>query len=161
MFFPILVCVAVSLIVVAWAFNTSSPGLRDASLQVNLTLPSGTSAVTSTGIDTGLRGPNDFFPEGFEFLIEAPSLNTSQLPDGKTMSYSIAHSPNADMSGATVQYTNVLVQTGAGGIGAVAAQARAKLPHGPIGQYVGLIATPSASGAGDASAAKATLSAVF
>jgi hypothetical protein len=93
-----------------------------------------------------------------ELLIQAPALTTGQLADAATMKYSVQHAASADFSDATLLAGDVLVQTGAGGAGAAAAEVRVGLP-GDVKRYVRVRAINSA--AGNASTKSLTESLVF
>jgi hypothetical protein len=137
------------------AFATS-PNLRDALLKITRALPASTTAVTSTAIDMGNTTALASQPGNLEFLLTAPAVTTSQLPDAKTFTYKIIHSDNSDLSSPADLLSSVIVQTGAGGAGAAGATKRFRLPS-DAKRYIGVVVTPSASGTGDASGASATL----
>ena len=115
-------------------------------------------AAASTAINTASIdiGAGDFLPQ-LEFEIQAPVLNTTQLPDTRTVTYLVADSAN-DSSFATI-YDSVLVQTGASGAGAAAANARFSLPA-ETRRYIRVTATTGAS-TGDCSAVTVSLVALF
>lgn len=126
----------------------------DALLQKTKALPNGAAAITSDAIDLG-QGANI---EKHEFVISAPALTTAQLPNTQTMTYALVTSPNANLSSPTVINASALVQTGADGAGAAAADVALRLPT-VCDRYVGVKATKS--GAGDASAASVTIALKF
>jgi len=135
--------------------------LKDASLKLTRALPASTSAVTSTALDTGKTTSLGAQPGEVEFLISAPAVSLAALPDTKTMTYALVQSSAADLSGATVLFDNLIIQTGATGTDpAVAATKRLRLPSDAL-RYIGLRITPSASGTGDASGVSATLEPLF
>lgn len=134
-----------------------SYAVGDAALSVSIALPTGASAVTSSSIDLGHNSTGANLAD-YEFLISAPALNSTQLPNSQTMTYAIVTSASADLSSPTVVNASVLVQTGADSVGADAATARYRLPT-DCQRYVGVKATKS--GSGDASAASVVLSAKF
>jgi hypothetical protein len=145
--------------------NPSLPNLQDASLNQSLALPSAASTtVTSTGIDTGATTADAYQIGGIDYLLTAPALNTTQLPDTKTVTYSILVSAAANMGTPTTLSASVIVQTGAGGVGAASATYRFRLPSqlpGGTGiRYVGFKAVTGAA-TGDCSAASATLQPMF
>lgn len=133
-----------------------SLALKDAQLKGTLALPSGASSVYGAAIklDNTARGA---FPGEVEWLVTAPALVVGKLADASTMKYSVTVSANADGSSPTIVYPDVIVQTGAGGAGAVAATKIVRLPVSVTG-YVALKITNSA--AADASAVSATLEAL-
>lgn len=134
-----------------------SLNLKDAKLKKNKALPNGAAATTTDAIDLG-HGSGGELVADVEFVINAPALGATPLPDGKTMIYAVVESDNADLSSPTVVYDRVLVQTGAGGAGAVAASKRFRLPT-TVKRYIGVRATGSA--AGDASASSFNFEALF
>ncbi len=140
-------------IVMAPAFAAN---LRDATLKLTVALPNGINTVYATpGIDTGITTAQGIQPGGIEFLLSAPALTTVQLPDAKTMTYGILMDTVDPIDGSSsVLYAAILVQTGAGGAGAAAASVRFRLPSGAK-RIIGFSAVNS--GAGDATAASATL----
>lgn len=131
--------------------------VRDGALKVTRALPNGAAAVTSTSIDLG-HGTTGSHVTDTEFLIESPALTTAQLPDTKKITYDVVTSVNADLSSPTVVAAAVLVQTGAEGAGAAAAEQRFRLPS-DCKRYVGIKATND--GTGNASGVSATLSMLF
>lgn len=130
--------------------------IRDASLMNTRALPNGAATVNSTGIDLELTSRSDFVA-GAELLIEAPACNTTQLPDTQTLTYTVQHATDSGFSSPVTLFSGIL-QTGAGGAGAVAATKRVGIPS-DVSRYVRLQIVKS--GAGDATAAIATLSLVF
>lgn len=131
--------------------------IKDSQLVNTRALPNGAATVNSAGIDLGLTPRSDFVA-GAEFLIEAPALGATPLPDAKTMKYSLYHDTAADFGTETPLYLDEITQTGAGGVGAVAASKRLGIPS-DVKRYVRMKIVGSASG--DATAASATLSLVF
>lgn len=141
-----------------WA--AGQPGVRDALLKITRALPASTTAVVSTSIDTGAATTDATQPAFPEWLLTAPAVTTTQLPDAKTFTYDVVASASADLGTPTTVLGAVIVQTGAGGAGAAAATFRFRLPSvlpGTGSRYLGFRVTPSASGTGDASGASATL----
>lgn len=100
-----------------------------------------------------------------EFQISAPALNTTQLPDAKTMKYSVMLDTVDPIDGSsTVYLLDLITQTGAGGAGAAAQTKKFRLPSDlanilASARILGARAIGSASG--DASGASATLEALF
>lgn len=134
-----------------------NPTMKDTGLQVTKALPNGAASVTTDAIDLG-HGANGQFLAQCELLIEAPALVVGDLADAATMKFDIVQSANSDLSSPTVVAKEVLVQTGAGGVGAAAAAARFR-PATNSARYVGVKATNS--GVGDASDKSVTVSLVF
>ena len=99
---------------------------------VAVALSTASASVYTTGIDTGnyTVGPGengDVLFEG-EFLISGPVLNTTQLPDTRTITYNVQASTESTFASPTYIYKTVLLQTGASSAGAAAATARFRLP---------------------------------
>lgn len=155
----LLIALVVMVIATSAAFATS-PSLGDASAKLTLALPNGAATTYATpGIDTGVTPGLGVQNKDVEFLLTAPALNTTQLPDTKTMKYSILlDTVNPIDASSTVHLADVITQTGAGGAGAAAATFRFKLPSN-ASRILGFKAVGSASG--DASGASATLEALF
>lgn len=133
--------------------------LQDADSEVKKTfaLSNGAGATQSAGINLGHTTKEDHLAE-CELLITAPALNTTQLPDTETMTWSVEVDDNASFSSATVLNSAALVQTGAGGAGAAAATARVRLPSN-VEQYVRVKATKT--GTGDCSGLSGTAQLMF
>lgn len=138
----------------------SNFNLKDANLKVSRALPASASAsVTSaTAIDLG-HGSNGNPLFSGELLVTAPAVNTTMAPDTRTFTYDLVSSANSDLSSPTTVVAGIIVQTGAGGVGAVGASARYK-PASDSKRYYGVKITSGASTT-DASAVSATLEAVF
>ena len=114
--------------------------VQDAKLKDTGALPaSGGATAELAGIDLGVQ---EEFYAPCEFVIEAPSLNSTELPDGETVTYRVQESGDGE-SWSTL-YDSVLVQTGASGSGADAAQERVRLPS-DCGRYVRVQAETSTS----------------
>lgn len=137
--------------------------IRDALMKQTLVLPSAANTNTSgaTGLDTEATSAADFVALT-ECLVTAPALNTTQLPNAATMTYNLLASANSNMAGAVVLQSAVLTQTGAGGVGAAAATARARIPTniGITGRFVALQAVGAASN-GNCAGSSATLEFLF
>lgn len=131
--------------------------IEDASLQRSVTLPNGANTTNSTAIDLK-QGPTGSFVADTEVVINAPALTVGQLADTQTITYSLRHSPNADLSGDSELAASLILQTGAGGVGAVAAERRVRLPSN-VQRYVFLRALKV--GASNASTASGTMKMVF
>lgn len=142
----------------AWlAFGALGMGFLNTDLQLTKTraLPASASAtVDGAAIDLGHGAFGDFLADA-ELKLSAPATNATMTPDTRTMTYSIIHSDNSDLSAPSVLYSSVLVQTGAGGAGAAAATVTVRLPV-DVKRYVGVRIVSGASTA-DASAVAATL----
>jgi hypothetical protein len=129
------------------------PRMRDAALSVAHILPVGAAVVVSASLDCGpLTTQGGFVPNAeAEFLLEAPALSTAQLPDGTTITYDFIASANADLSSSVVLHKSALIQTGAGGVGAIAAEATFRPAVAENHRYFGWqatgVATVAASGA--------------
>src|SRR5689334_14896285 len=142
---------------------SGGPSVQDASLSTNTALSSSTNgtATQATGIDTEASSLSDFVALT-EFLVSAPALNVTQLPNAATMTYSVIASANSNLAGSTTLQANVIVQTGAAGAGAAAATARVRIPSniGVTGRYVGLTAV-GANNQANAAAVSMNLKALF
>ncbi len=120
-------------------------------------LPSGAAATTTDAIDLGnITGD---FRADVELLLQAPAMGATPMADGKTMTYAVMGSNSSDLSGPVILADKLLVQTGAGGVGVSAAEARWRPPTNLAYRYVGVRATGSTTG--DASGSSMTLKAVF
>ncbi len=106
--------------------------VQDASLKQTQALPA--AASTSTAC-TGFDLMNNAVVAGqaaivgrFELQITAPALSTTELPDTKTCTYSIEHADTSNFASPVVLADKVILQTGAGGVGAAAVTAQFRLP---------------------------------
>jgi len=137
------------------------PYLTDASLSTTTALPSSANtAVTGAATDT-LNSSYADTAQRMEWEIDAPALNTTQLPNNAMMSYAVVMSASSNMGSPVLIYDNVIQQTGAGGAGAAAATARFRLPFQPGGQnstlrYLAIRAT-GANGNANCAASSYTL----
>ena len=129
--------------------------IRDALLKTSDALPNGaTTTVYGTSIDTG-DGANGELVARHEFLLTYPALSTTILPDTRTMTYSIVSETTSTLdSSATVEIPSIVVQTGAGGVGAAGGTIRYRTRVG-VNRYVGVKVVSGASTT-DASATKVT-----
>lgn len=123
--------------------------VRDANLKITLTLPNQASNTVNSGnsIDSECTSAADFVART-EMLISAPALNTTVLPDTKTMTYALLASANSNMAGAVIVLNSAIVQTGASGAGSAAKTVRYKLPTDialTYGRYIGLQAVSGAN----------------
>ena len=129
--------------------------LKDALVKGTRALPSAASTtVDGAAIDLGHGSFGDYVAPS-EFKLTAPALTTTMAPDTRTMTYSVIHSDNADLSSPTVLYASFLTQTGAGGVGAAAASATFRVPV-DVKRYLGLRIVSGVSIA-DSSTVSATL----
>jgi hypothetical protein len=127
----------------------------DAVLAVTRALPAAASAtVNSTGIDLEVGTRSDFVAYS-ELLVSAPALSTTILPDTRTMTYHVQHDTDPAFGTAVTIANSLIVQTGAGGVGAAATTARFKLPTN-VKRYIRLQIVSGASTT-DASATSATM----
>lgn len=132
------------------------PLLADAGLKVTKALPNGAASVTTDAIDMG-NSSGDFRAD-CELLIQAPAMGTTPMGDAKTMKYQVLGSANSDLSAPTILADQILIQTGAGGAGCAAAEARWRPPSN-CPRYIGVKATGSTTG--DASGSSVTAKLVF
>ena len=119
-------------------------------------LPAAPGSIQSDPIDLG-PGSNRGLKR-LELEIQAPALNTTELPDTETTTYDMEHSDTSG-SGYVDLALGVAVQTGASGAGAVAQKTRFGLP-GDVKRFVNVKATSSAT-AGDQSGKTVALVAMF
>jgi len=102
--------------------------MKDALLKQTKALPTAAAGSTSTtGIDLGESTRGDFLAD-VEFLLSAPALTTTMLPDTKTATYIIEHDTDSAFGTAATLIDKAIVQTGAAGAGAAAATYRFRLP---------------------------------
>ncbi len=128
--------------------------MKDASLVKTRALPAAAGTVHSEGMELPTVSSRGVGDTPSDFVCECPELNTTQLPDSKTATYTLQHDTDSAFGTAETLAT-VAVQIGTGGAGAAAVTRRIGIPsdHKP---HVRLAVTTSA-GAGDCSAATATL----
>jgi hypothetical protein len=131
--------------------------VQDALLQRNVTLPNGAATTNTTSIDLEQGVQGEFLADA-EVLIDAPALTTGELGDTQTITYSIRQSANADFSNDTELLGGLILQTGAGGAGAAAAQRRVRLPS-TTQRYIRLRAVKT--GASNASTKSGSIRLVF
>lgn len=131
--------------------------MNDAKLVKSFALPNGAVTVNSTGIDLGHDALGDFLA-GAEVIINAPALTVGELADTQTITYSLRHSDAADFSGDSELLGGLIVQTGAGGAGAAAAEKRVALPT-DVKRYIRTRAVKA--GASNASTANGSMKMVF
>ena len=104
---------------------TAPRGFQRADSLLNRTkaLPVGATTVVAAAIDLQQNGTGSFVAD-VEFQLDAPLLTAAELPDTKTITYSVLASANADMSSPDVIHAAILTQTGDGVDGAAAATAK-------------------------------------
>jgi len=134
-------------------------GVRDANFIALKALPASAGSTNTSGLDLGLQTARGARLGECELQIDAPALNTTQMPDSQTATYKLETAVDAAFTSAKTVADKVIVQTGAGGAGAAAAVARMKLAT-DWQQYIRLTVTTSAS-AGDCSAVSMTLTLMF
>jgi hypothetical protein len=130
---------------------------QDAQLIQTKALPNGAAAVNSDAFDLELTSRSHFTAE-CELTISAPLLAVGELANAATMKYDVECDSDAAFGSPRVLAKEVLVQTGAGGVGAAAATARFRLPS-DVERYLRVKATNS--GAGNASAKSLTVALGF
>jgi hypothetical protein len=132
----------------------------DAALKETKALPNGAATIVSTGIDLGIitGGMNRNLGD-YEGLIQAPALVVGDLANAATMKYTVQGATDAAFTSPIAIFTDLLTQTGAGGVGAAAAEVRYRLPVNHPYRYVRVQAINS--GAGDASDKSLTHKLVF
>jgi hypothetical protein len=134
--------------------------LKDTLQKITRALPgaASTSVTSTTAIDLG-HGVNGNPMFRGELLISAPAVTTVMVPDTRTQTYDLISSANSDLSSPVTVVAGIILQTGAGGVGAAAATARYK-PASDSKRYYGIKVTSGASTT-DSSAVSATLELVF
>lgn len=114
--------------------------VQDYSTRVTKTLPASNTVAYSAGLDLG-HTTNGRVPPGTEVRIKAPALAVGELSDAATMIYKLQMDTDAAFGSPTDFYGAVLLtQTGAGGVGAAAAEKRVALPS-DCERYIRLAAT--------------------
>lgn len=131
--------------------------IADVNLKVTKALPNGAATITSDGIDLGHSTRGDHLAM-CSLVLNAPACTTGELGDTQTLTYSIEHDDASDFSGVATLFSSVIVQTGAGGAGAVAAEKEFTLPP-DVKRYVR--AKCVKTGATNASTASLTLALKF
>lgn len=133
--------------------------VRDKSLTVSKALSNGAGAVYTDGIDLGHGTHPQVMLPNFEIEIDAPALTTTLLPNSETMTYDIQHDDDPAFGTVATLLTAVVVQTGAGGVGAAAIEAtKARLPSS-VKRYIRMKVTKT--GTGNASTVSGTMRLVF
>jgi len=118
--------------------------IRDAALSSTAALPNGAATTYSGTFDLQLTSRGEFLT-GHDFVIEAPACTTGILPDAGTIKYTLQHDSDSAFGSPTDLYPDVLTQTGAGGVGCIAATKRIALPSN-VERYVRVKAVKSGSG---------------
>jgi len=142
-------------------FPTNTRSILDANYIITTALPNAASTtVNGTSMDLGDALAGTPFPttESVNYVVLAPALTTTILPDTRTMTYTVQDSAD-NSSFAAIATLGTSVQTGAGGVGAAAATYTYKLPPGTR-RYVRLSIASGASTT-DASATSATAELAF
>jgi len=140
--------------------DRAQPKVKHTTFEETKALGTADGTVTTTGFDLGaMSARGAFLAEPLELVIEAPALNTTQLPDADTNTYSIETDDNPGFSSAKIIADKVILQTGAGGAGAAAVTARFRLPT-DVEQYV-RVKSVLAGGTGDCSGADMVVSLRF
>ena len=126
------------------------PNLQDANFEQSAAIPTGATPSAIAGFDLGQSDRGEFLAQ-CELVIQAPALVVGSLPNAHTVTYAIQASDDPTWANGTAAPTRtvadkVLVQTGASGAGAAAAEARFRFPT-DIERYVRVAATGSASAA--------------
>lgn len=133
--------------------------LRDAGFTQTLALGTSDATVVTTGFDLGALSARGARLADVELKLDAPALNTTQLPDADTCTYSVETDDDVAFGSAKILTSALLLQTGAGGAGAAAASARFRLPS-DCERYVRVKAI-LAGGTGDCSGSSLVASLVF
>lgn len=101
-------------------------GLGDSTYRLTKALPNGAATIVTDGID--LETSTGEFIAPVEFEVIAPALTTGELADTQTITYSIETATDLAFTSPVVLMASFLVQTGAGGAGAVTATKRFTVP---------------------------------
>lgn len=146
---------ALMVAVIAMTLNMAQQNVKDAALKITLALPNGAATSTPTaGIDTQ-KGTSGQQVGVEEWLLTAPACTTTELADTQTITYSIKHSDNADLSSSALLFGgSEIIQTGAGGAGDVLKTKRFRLPS-DAKRYIFFITVKA--GASNASTKSGTL----
>jgi hypothetical protein len=126
--------------------------VQDALLSNTTALPSSASSTVHAASFDLENGPFGDAVADFQFNVSIPALNATELPNGDTLTVDIEHS--LDNSSWTTLIPQVLVATGAGGVGAAAATFATRLPV-DVNRYVRSSAT-TGSGTGTMAASNMT-----
>lgn len=132
-----------------------NPYIKDANLLKTVALPSAAGSVQTAGIDLGTSSVK---PDAFEALLTIPALNTTMVPDTRTVT-AVIETSTASNFGTIARTILSVTLTGAGGTGVAAQTLRAGIPS-DCEQYIRAKITTGAS-TGDASSITAELALVF
>lgn len=99
--------------------------LKDKKLRTIHALPNGAATTNGAGIDLGLTARSDFVAQ-VEAVVAAPALTVGELANAETVTYHLYHDTDPAFGTETL-LTTLGTQTGAGGVGAAAAEYRSKL----------------------------------
>ncbi len=135
---------AISFILMACMAVGMTFGVVDYTQRLTKALANGAAAASTAGIDLG-HGSTGRLLADMEFIVEAPAMNVTEMPDAKTMIYSIETDDDAAFGSPTVVNAALLTQNGVGGAGCAAQTKRFRLPTN-CERYVRIKATGSASG---------------
>jgi hypothetical protein len=133
-------------------------GIKDAALSKSKALPAAAGSVYTDTLDLETGSHGQVLAE-CELHVSAPALNTTQLPDTKTMTYSVEHDTDPAFGTVATLFPTVIVQTGAGGAGAAASDVRLRVPL-DVKRYVRVKALGGAA-IGDCSGASVTAELLF
>ena len=131
--------------------------VADAALKETKALPNGAGTANCTAFDLGQVSYLGARLAPMEGRVSAPALTTTELPDGKTVNYTVQQS--ADGVSWSTLAGSLITQTGAGGAGAAAAVANYAIPSNCL-RYLRVQAVAGA-GAGDCSGKSVTHQLVF
>ena len=139
--------------------DRANHNIKDASFVKTKALGTSDGTVVTVGMDLGALSARGARLENCELLIEAPVLDATQLPNGDTNTYSIETDDDVAFGSAKIVANGVIIQTGAGGVGAAAATARFKIPS-DCERYI-RVKSILAGTTGDCSASSMTASLLF
>jgi hypothetical protein len=130
-----------------------NPNLRDVNLKKTAALPNGAATTQTNGLQIHSGAFNtEFSAKHVELILEAPAVTVTELADTQTITYTIEGS-NDDATYVQVTGPAQLIQTGAGGVGAVAATLRYRPPTNAFKFYRGKAVKAGASNASTSSMA--------
>jgi hypothetical protein len=120
----------------------TGPNVRDVNLKVSNALGAVNTVAYSSGIDLGDAADK---LANVEFLLTAPLLTTTQLPDAATVIYDVQTCAEPAFGSPTTIAKEILKQTGATNPGAALATVRFK-PSTDCLRYVRIKSTPLTNG---------------
>jgi hypothetical protein len=136
--------------------NSAKRNIKDADLIKSIALPAAASnSVVTDYIDTGARTAFGSAPVDVDLVLTVPALSTTILPDTRTATLTIEESDDSAFGSSTTIAT--LVMTGAGGVGAAAAELRRNLSTNSLRYVRGKVAFGASTTTGAALSAEFSL----